>query len=715
MTLSTQVLIGLGLGIFTGIFVGEMAAPLDVVGTGFVRLLQMTVLPYMTLSLVGGIGRLTPAQAFSMARRAGAILVILWVIALVLVPLMPLAFPDWESASFFSASLVQDESSVNFVELYIPANPFHALSASVVPAVVLFSIAMGVALIGVEKKDTLLDVLDSLLATVAAVTNGVIRLAPYGVFAIAASSAGTMDVSELGRLQVFLTAHIALSLLLAFWVLPVLIASLTRLTYRQVLGHTRDALVTGFATGNMMVVLPLIAERTKELFRAGGINNPDADGAAEIIVPASFNFPTQGTLLSLGFVLFAGWSTGSPFTLTQYPNLLVSGLMSFFGGVYVGIPFLLDMFRIPADVFRLFVTVDVITGRFGTLVSAMQTVTLAVLGGAAMCGQLSIRRGRLLIHAVVTVLLTLVLLGGIRLLFTQAIDGGYKGDQVFVEMDLSLPSVPSKVLTSLPAPLPHTPGSSRLGEIEARGFLRVGYLRDALPWAFINDAGRLVGFDIEMAHQLANDLGVSIEFVRLERGKADRALREGRVDLLMSGISVTPDRARHAAFSRPYLDTTLAFVVKDYDRERFSKRSEIHARRHSLKIAVPSFGFFENRLRTRLPGADVTVLDSPREFFRAEAGTYDAMLYSAEAGSAWTLMYPSFSLVVPLPNPVKLANAYPVAGGDAELLAYLNAWIAIQQSTGGIDRLFSQWMEGDAGQQRGPRWSIIRDVLGWVD
>ena len=45
MTLSTQGLIGLGLGIFTGVFIGKMAAPLDVVGTGFARLLQMTVLP----------------------------------------------------------------------------------------------------------------------------------------------------------------------------------------------------------------------------------------------------------------------------------------------------------------------------------------------------------------------------------------------------------------------------------------------------------------------------------------------------------------------------------------------------------------------------------------------------------------------------------------------------------------------------------------------
>jgi len=715
MTLSTQVLIGLGLGIFTGVFVGEMAAPLDVIGSGFVRLLQMTVLPYMTVSLIGGIGRLTPAQALQMARRAGAILVVLWASVLAVIPLIPLAFPAWESASFFSASLVQDESSFNFVEAYIPANPFHALSASVVPGVVLFSVAMGIALIGVEKKDTLLAVLESVLETLAAVTNGVVRLAPYGVFAIAASAAGTMDVGELGRLQVFLAAHVTLCLLLAFWVLPMLITSLTRLTYLQVVRQSRDALVTAFATGNMMVVLPLIAERTKALLREGGIDDPNADSAAEIIVPASFNFPTQGTLLSLGFVLFAGWFTGAPHSLTQYPNLLGSGLVSLFGGVYVGIPFLLDLFRIPADVFRLFVTIDVVTGRFGTLLSAMQTVTLAVLGGAAMCGQLTIRRGRLLTLAVASVAMALALLIGIRVFFTSAIDSAYTGYRVFVKMELSSPPVPSKILRSLPDPLPRRADRSRLDDIEARGFLRVGFLRDALPWAFVNDAAELVGFDIDMAHLLAKSLDISIEFVRLERGAEYRALRDGRIDIIMSGIGLTPDRTRRATFSRSYQDTTLAFIVKDHQREAFSKRSDIYANQRSLKIAVPGFGYIEDRLRAELPNADVSKLTSPREFFTAEPGTFDALVYSAEAGSAWTLVYPSFSVVVPLPNPVKIGNAYPVAEGDPELLAYLNAWIDMQRSSGTIDRLFGYWMEGKVGDRRGPRWSIIRDVLGWVD
>ena len=52
VSLSTQILLGLDLGALTGIFIGELAAPLKIVGTGFVRLLQMTVLPCRTFSLV---------------------------------------------------------------------------------------------------------------------------------------------------------------------------------------------------------------------------------------------------------------------------------------------------------------------------------------------------------------------------------------------------------------------------------------------------------------------------------------------------------------------------------------------------------------------------------------------------------------------------------------------------------------------------------------
>ncbi|MBW2271304.1 MAG: cation:dicarboxylase symporter family transporter [Deltaproteobacteria bacterium] len=715
MSLSTQILLGLGLGALTGIFVGELAAPLEIVGTGFVRLLQMTVLPYMTFSLVAGLGRLTYAEALLLGRRCGAILLMLWAGVLVIVPLFSLTFPDWESASFFSSSLIESKEQINFVELYIPANPFHSLSESIVPAVVLFSIAMGIALIGIERKAELLAALESLLGAVTAITNGVVRLAPYGVFAIAASAAGTMEVDELGRLPVFLAAHIGLSLLLAFWVLPALVTSLTPFTYRQVVGHTRDALVTAFATGNMMVVLPLLAERCKELFRDAEIDGEDPQRAVDLIVPASFNFPTQGTLLTLGFVLFAGWFNGAEVSATEIPNLLASGLVSMFGGVYVAIPFLLDMFRIPADSFGLFVTVDVITGRFGTLVSAVHTVALAILGAAAMSGRLSLHRGRLVRNGIITLALTAALVGGIRVFFETAVEAEYTGYRNFVEMDLSREPGPSKLLPTVPPAVPHEPGHSRLEEIEARGFIRIGYLRDLLPWAFVNAEQRLVGFDVEMAHLLARDLGVRIEFVKLEWDEMDSGLRDGVCDIVMSGVSATPARARNVAFSTSYLDTTLAFVVRDYERERFGSWYNLEPMGEDLRIAVPSNEYFLAKLRAGLPDASSEAIDSPRSFFRSEEGKFDALLYSAEAGSAWTLVYPRFTVVVPGPHPVSVPNAYPMARGDPEFLAYVDAWVELRKLDGTVERLFDYWIHGQDAGRRGPRWSVLRDVLGWVE
>jgi Na+/H+-dicarboxylate symporter len=58
MTLSTQVLIGLVLGIATGVFFGEAAASLQIMGDAFVLLLQMTVMPFIMLSLVSALGKL---------------------------------------------------------------------------------------------------------------------------------------------------------------------------------------------------------------------------------------------------------------------------------------------------------------------------------------------------------------------------------------------------------------------------------------------------------------------------------------------------------------------------------------------------------------------------------------------------------------------------------------------------------------------------------
>ena len=151
MTPSKRILIGLGAGVAVGIFLGERAAIFSGIADAFVKLLQMTVLPYVTLSIVTSLGSLDHAQARRLGLRAGAVLVGLWIIALLFTFLIPLTFPSLATATFFSTTLLERRPPFDFVALYIPSNPFNSLANNVVPAVVLFSVVVGVALIGVPR------------------------------------------------------------------------------------------------------------------------------------------------------------------------------------------------------------------------------------------------------------------------------------------------------------------------------------------------------------------------------------------------------------------------------------------------------------------------------------------------------------------------------------------------------------------------------------
>ncbi len=140
MSVATQVFIGLGLGLLTGLFFGERVAWLRVGGDVFIGALQITVIPYVMVALITSLGRLDLRDARNLALKAGGVLLLLWSIGLSIIFLAPLAFPDWPSASFFSTSQIQDQPPVDFLRLYIPSNVFYSLSNAIVPAVVVFSI-----------------------------------------------------------------------------------------------------------------------------------------------------------------------------------------------------------------------------------------------------------------------------------------------------------------------------------------------------------------------------------------------------------------------------------------------------------------------------------------------------------------------------------------------------------------------------------------------
>ena len=715
LSVSTQVVLGLVLGIVVGVCIGDMAAFFQNIGRAFILLLQMTVLPYIMLSLITGLGHLSYAEVKMLALKVGSLLAGSWALAFTVILLMPLAFPAWESASFFSSSLIQPSESVNFLTLFIPSNPFYALANNLVPAVVVFSITLGIALIGIEKKQGLLEDLTVLNRAMTRVTQFISRLTPFGVFAVVATAAGTMSTEEFGRLQIYLILYIALALLLTFWVLPVLITSFLPLTYREVVGQTKDILVTTFATGSALIVLPLLVERSKEILRYSKLYTEETEAAVEVIIPACTSFPKIGTLLPMSFVLFAGWFAGTPIAAMQYPIFAGSGLVSFFGSVNVAIPLLLDLLHIPADLFQLYLVIGLVTDRFATLLTTMNNLLLTLLGACAVGGLLSVRWGRVLRNAALTAVLLAAVIGGAHAFFTSALHNEYRKDKIIAEMQLLRNAGPATVHQWPPPPRPTSdPSLPHLERIRAEGILRVGYVPDRLPFTYFNTTGQLVGFNVEMAYALARDLGVALEFVPIETGTMVEKLNTGYCDIVMAAIAATPDRAQIMAFSAPYMDQTMAFIVKDHRRQEFSSWDAVRRLKSPL-IGIINVRYYIEKVSQYLPNATLVVVNTPREFFERRGETFDAYVFPAEAGSAWSLLYPAYTVVIPQPDTLVIPLAYPMARGDQEFVNFVNTWIELKKKDKTISTLYDYWILGKNAAPTQPRWSVIRNVLHWVN
>ena len=106
------------------------------------------------------------------------------------------------------------------------------------------------------------------------------------------------------------------------------------------------------------------------------------------------------------------------------------------------------------------------------------------------------------------------------------------------------------------------PGKPPLQRIRERGTLIVAHEAAFEPFEY-RDAktGEVVGFDIDLARELAKDLGVTVEFRNVKFADIDAELGTRRADLIISGLTVTPPRQRVYAFSKPYFHTVTALLV----------------------------------------------------------------------------------------------------------------------------------------------------------
>jgi Na+/H+-dicarboxylate symporter/ABC-type amino acid transport substrate-binding protein len=713
MTLGTKILIGVIAGIALGVFLGERVGVFDVVGRIYVGLLQMTVLPYVVVSLIGKIGALTVPEAKRLGGRAGLVLLALWGIALVTVVVMPLSLPEWEAGTFFSSTLVEVPRDFDFLGLYLPTNPFQSLAENVVPATVLFSILVGIALIQVPNKRTVLEFLDVSSQSLGHLSNFVGRMSPYGTFALATAAAGTLSPPELTRLAGYVVTYTVATLLLTFVVLPGFAAAVTPFSVRRILARFRQAGLTAFATGKLFPVLPMVISSVRDLLMGEGMDEHAAEATADVYVPLAYPFPNAGKILSILFLPFAAWFVGRPLGLSDYPTLLSIGLLSFFGSPVAAIPFLLDLLKLPLDLFPLFLVAGIWCARIGDVLGAMHLLCFTAIASAWNHDWARLNPLRLGKWAACSMVATLLALLMNHWLVSEALAGQEPSATVVEQMDFlhAFTEVRADVQPG-PNGEPLREGEDRLARIRRTKVLRAGYVPDNPPFAYRNGSGKLVGLDIDLLQLLAGELGAELQPVPCPEAEIGSAFTRDWFDIASGSIPSSIESVGGYRESPPYLELHLAFLVPDHMARQFRTRESILAIRN-LSVAYVADSYF---VRThRYANAKIVRLESFDAFVLPDEPPADALLVSAEAGSVLSMLHPKFSVVVPAGTRVRSPIVFALPPDAAELERLVGTWVRLKTDDGTKENLYDHWILGQHARKSAARWSILHDVLGWAD
>ena len=712
LSLSSQVLIGVITGVFLGLFFGEKVAWLSIPGDIFIGLLQMTVLPYIMFTLIVNIGRLSIETGKKIIKFGLIFLFLLLVIGMVYLLILPLAFPDWGSGSFYSSDFVQKSTPFDFVKLYIPANLFESLSDNVVPAVVLFSIFIGLGLMKLPNKEALLQPLDVLTDGLNQVNKMIVKITPVGVFSIAAGVVSKLSWADISRLQGYLLVYFMAAILITFVVLPYLISIFTPYSSKTIFKLTRSTLITIFATGKIIVVYPQLIENIKEILRTReGVSKEEQD-EADIIMPLAYPFPNLGTFMIFIFVPFAAWYTGEALNLEDYPIFLSSTLLSSFVAPITGLPFSLDLLKIPQETFQLFVVSTVITDRIRVVLGAFHLITLTLLTISAGAGYLKFNKGKFIQAVIVISITSFISIFGMNLLLKKSMQNIPTNEEMINRFKL-ISAEQAYVILKEPVRNPNRKwrGENTLSRIKRRGKIRIGYYKNAMPFSFFNKDSILVGYGIDLAHRLAKDLEVSIEFVPIRVDSLISELNQDYFDIVMSDVFLSSKYAEEIELSKPYLNVSLALLTK-------KKNDSFDSFKTTIKLDTFTISYFQrveiaNEFLSYFPNGGSFPINSPEQFFNPEPNDtikIDAHLTSAERAAAITVYHPDYKVVNPLPYHINNALVFPIAR-DNTWKQYIDNWIDFRTNDLTFERIYDQWILGKEFKKEQETWSIYENIL----
>lgn len=232
---------------------------------------------------------------------------------------------------------------------------------------------------------------------------------------------------------------------------------------------------------------------------------------------------------------------------------------------------------------------------------------------------------------------------------------------------------------------------SLIETIQKRGVIRVG-MSTFVPWAMNDKNGELIGFEIDVAKKLADDMGVGIEFVPTNWSGIIPALLTGKFDVIIGGMGITPTRNLKVNFSVPYDFTGMSLVANKRKAKGFTALEDFNKK--SVTIAARTGTTAALAAKKQFPNATMRLFENESQALQElYLGRVHAVVASAPLPRFQALKYPN-KLTVPIAEDfTKEPIGFALRKGDVDTLNYFNNWILVKRSSGFLAETKAYWFE----------------------
>lgn len=236
-----------------------------------------------------------------------------------------------------------------------------------------------------------------------------------------------------------------------------------------------------------------------------------------------------------------------------------------------------------------------------------------------------------------------------------------------------------------------TVNESLLDTIVKRGTLRVG-MSTFVPWAMKDKNGELIGFEIDVAKKLAEDMGVKIEFVPTKWAGIIPALLTSKFDIIIGGMGIRPDRNMKVNFTIPYDNSGMSMVAHKQKAAGFDSVDDFN--KAGVIIAARLGTTAADAAKKHLPNAELKLFDDESQSIQELlTGRVHAVVASAPMPAFQAIKYAD-SLFLPFSGTfTKEPIGFAVRKGDYDFMNYLNNWIRINHAQSFLEDTKRYWFE----------------------